>query len=1222
MPDNIDPFVHLHTHTHGSLLDGMGTFDETVREAARLGQPAIAFTDHGKLIGIYDGFKAVEAVNKEREANGDPRRMKFIPGLEAYFTPSNTKHDAGEAAFFGDGGRNDVSGKGAYTHLTLWAENNVGLRNLFQMSYLASIEGFFKKPRISLEMLAEHGEGIILSTGCPSGEVQTRLRLGQYEEAVRFTERLIEAVGKNNVYVEVMEHGMSGDLERGVQKDLLRLSAQLDLPLVATNDGHYATHDQAHSHEQLLAIQTGAYMSEKPDHEGGKRFAFEGDTYYVKSYREMAELFPEDIYPGALSNTLAIADRCTASLDFDPDLRPRVDIPAGMTEEEYLTSEAEQGLRRRLPDKADLPEYKARLKLELDVINERRFAGYFLVVSDFTRWAKKTGIMVGSGRGSAGGSMVAFATDITDLDPIKHDLLFERFLNPERDSPPDVDMDFDDTRRDEVYEYVKAKYGVDYVSQVITFGKIKGKSGIKDSARILEAPFSVSNALSAKYPPAIFGKDMPLKDIYDEHSKRYADAVDFRDEVLNQEATEVIESALKLEGRIRSTGVHACAVLISNKPLTETVPVEMRQKDGMMVAQFEYPPCESLGLLKIDFLGLRNLSIMDEALRLIKLRHNIDVDLDAIKQGDMDDPKTFQLLASGDTLGVFQLDGGAMRNLLRLMKPTLFDDISAVLALYRPGPMGVNAHTDYALRKNGLQESTPIHPELAGPLNDVLSPTYNLIVYQEQIMRIAQVIAGYSLGEADMLRRAMGKKKKSEMDKQWDRFLTGALERGYSREAIQTLWNTIEPFADYAFNKSHSVGYAYTSYLTAYLKANFRSEYMSALLSSVADDKAKTAEYLDDCRAHGLKVSAPDVNNSLANYAPLSDNEILFGLKAIKGVGEGVCEVIVNDRTKNGKYKDFTDLMNRLPSTVINKRVLESMGYGGAFDKMGYTRKSVLDNVEALLKSYQKNNKKAKQPSQIASLFDGLDDYVEELPEYKILPAEEWPVLDKLRKERDVLGLYVSAHPLDELNFGSSAANKISDLLNEVVPAIEGFAPRGKEPNYTIAGLVTAFSRRKSKKGTDFGAGVLEDKTGTMEIMFFGKTYQEFERLMNVDAPYSISGYTQKRDENISFIVSSVRPLEFGRAGNLSVRVKVTAPQWEQGEYAFMNLLRRHLTTGPNATDVIVSILNDDQTLTEQTISLGVQSSVRLLQEIREMFGAASIGRWRKAVKPPVAAEV
>lgn len=1215
MPTQQDQFVHLHSHAHFSLLDGYSTAQETIAEAARLGQPAIAFTDHGKLLGLYDGYKIADSFG-----------IKFIAGIEAYFTPSNTTHEAKERSLFAEGGSDDVSARGAYTHLTILAENNVGLRNLFRLNYRASTEGYLTKPRMSLEMLADHSEGLIVTTGCPSGEVQTRMRLGQYKEAVDFASKLVDIVGRGNVYVELMDHAMGSDLERGVRKDLMRLAKELDLPYVATNDLHYAKQEDCHSHEQLLAIQTGSALSEEPFHRGGKRFAFEGDSYYVKSAQEMRMLFKEDEFPGAITNTLVIAERSNTSLDFDPDLRPRVPLPAGMTEEEYLSDEAFKGLRKRLPELADDPAYIARLQLELDVVNERRFAGYFLVVSDFIRWAKTQNIAVGAGRGSAGGSLLAYCTDITDLDPIKHDLLFERFLNPERDSPPDIDIDFDDTRRGEVYDYVRDRYGIDQVAQVVTYGKIKGKSGIKDVARIMEAPFSTGNVLSKKFPPAVFGKEMSMGDIYNPESKRYAEAEEFREAVEAESASEIIDSVLKLEGRIRNTGVHACAVLISNKPLTETVPVEMRDKDGMMIAQFEYPSCENLGLLKIDFLGLRNLSIMTEALKLIKQRRGIDVDLEELKRGNMDDPKTYELLARGDTLGVFQLDGGPMRSLLKLMKPTEFEDIAAVLALYRPGPMGVNAHTDYALRKNGLQEAAPIHPELAEALDPILGSTYNLIVYQEQIMRIAQVIAGYSLGEADLLRRAMGKKKKSEMDLQWDRFQTGAIERGFSKEAIQTLWNTIEPFADYAFNKSHSVGYGYTSYLTAYLKANFLSEYMSALLSSVDDKPDKTAEYLEAAKASGLKVFPPSVNHSFRNYSPLSEREILFGFKAIKGVGENVSDTIVEDREKNGEFKDFSDMVNRLPSTVINKRVMEAFAYGGAFDRMGYTRKSIIDSLEPNLKSFQKNNRsKAKTAVQNAiSLFDALDDYEEEKPEYKVLPAPEYPEMDKLKLERNVLGLYVSSHPLDTLNFGKSASHKIDDLITEKTPAVVGFAPRGKEPNYTIAGILTAFKRGTTKKGTGFGAGTLEDKSGSIDIVMFSNTFTEFEKMMNVDGIYAISGYSQKRDDgSISFIVNIVRTLEFTNSGNLSVRLKVTEKQWLEGEYRLMQILGKHEAEGAAATDVIVGILNADQTLTEKTIQLGVRPSTGLLQEIRELFGATCIGRWRKATiaapfAPPV----
>lgn len=1199
----IDPFVHLHVHSDNSLLDGFGTAKETVQAAADIGQPAIAFTDHGKLTGLYNGYHAA------KEAG-----IKFIAGIEAYFTPSTTTHDAKESVFFGGGGRNDIAGKGAYTHLTILARDNKGLENLFQLNLKASTEGFHRKPRMSLEMLSEYSEGLLLTTGCPSGEIQTRLRLGQYDEALLFAAKLVDIVGRENVYVELMDHEMEQDLERGVRKDLLRIAHDLNLELVATNDVHYSKLEDCTSHEEMLAIQTGALMSEKPDHEGGKRFAFEGNSYYVKTAADMYKLFPQDEFPRAVSNTLVIAERCNIEIAPRNDLRPVFAIPQGFkNEEDYIRHQAYKGFKERLPHLFNDRKYNAQLELELSVIIPKNYSNYFLVTADLMIWARNNGVATGSGRGSAAGSLLAFVMYITDVDPIKHGLLFERFLNPERDSPPDVDLDFDDRYRDKVYNYVSDKYGYDHVSQVITLGGIKGKNSIKDEARIYDFPYALSNELTKAYPPDIFGKSMKLHDIYDPSSVRYGEAEDFRKKVVDLDASKIIESALKLEGRTRSNGVHACAVLISGKPLASVVPLEMRQADKILVAQWEYPPCENLGLLKMDFLGLRNLGIVEDTLIHILKNKGIKLDVEALKQSAMDDPKTYKLMAEGNTLGVFQLDGGPMRDLLKLMKPDCFEDISAVLALYRPGPMGVNAHTDYALRKNGLQEVSYIHPDLTEALTPILGDTYGLIVYQEQIMKLAQVVAGYSLGEADLLRRAMGKKKKEEMDKQWARFSTGAYERGFSKESIKVLWETVLPFADYAFNKSHSVAYGYMSYITAYLKANFPAEYMSALLTSTADDTKKTALYLDDVKHNGLKVLPPDINHSERDYSPLNDKTILFGLKAVKGVSDAVSDLIVEERNSGGKFVDFSDVLNRLPRTTVNKRVFESLGYGGGFDSMGYTRKAVVSSLEELLKSYQKVARAKKKFAESGpSLFD--DDLLGDAlkPRYEITPADEFLNMEKLQHERTALGLYVSGHPLDGLNFGNVASTRIGEILAGNVASVEGFAPRGKEPIITIAGIAPSFDTRLTKKGQPFGSGTLEDRTGVLEFVMFSKTYTDYGSFMKVDGLYALTGYPQKRGEGFSFIVNSVRPLEFAPSGNMPVRIKLTQDQWEKGYTALHEVLERHKTDNEElATDVVVSLREFDGSVSEEVMSIKVKPSTLLVSEFRVLFGVGCVGRWR-----------
>jgi len=1201
----VDQYVSFHTHTDGSVLDGFSTIDDIVNEVVRLKQPAVAISDHGNVFNGYNLYV------KARE-----KGIKPIIAIEAYVAPSTITHTDHEAAFFSDGSSDDVSGRGAYTHVLLIAENNIGLKNLYKLSYLSYKDGFYRKPRMSMELFRQYHEGLIATTGCPSGEIQTKLRLGMYDSALEHAREMQSIFGKDNYFMELMDHNMGIDLERKVTAGLLSISKELNIPLLATNDSHYTTKEDANAHEHLLAIATRSKMSvptSVAEGEGGKtRFAFDGSGYYLRSYAEMIEIFPEDRFPGAVSNSILIADRCNITIEPDESLRPRIPLPEGYTEAEWLSKEAYEGLARRLPDKANDQEYLDRMAKELGVINGKNFSGYFLVTSDFVRWARNNGVPVGFGRGSAAGSLLAFALDITDPDPIRHGLLFERFLNPERDSPPDIDMDFNDLERELVIQYVKDTYGDDHVAQVVTFGKILAKNGVKDTVRILDEPYSLGDELTKAMPAAVFGKTMPLNDIYTPGAPRYEEADDFRAKVTERGAEHVIEIARQLEGRIRSTGVHAAALVISSKPVVDYIPMMVRQNDGAKITQWDYPTAEALGLIKMDFLGLRNLGIVRDAIVNVEKTKGIKLDVQEIIQGVMDDPKTYELLQSGNTLGVFQLDGGGLRNLLKLLKPTHFGDISAVLSLYRPGPMGVNAHTDYALRKNGLQEVDYIHPELTEILTPLLKESYGLVIYQEQVQLIAQQVAGYSLGQADLLRRAMGKKKRYIIDAEYIPFSEGARKNGYSDEAIKDLWDILVPFADYAFNKSHTVAYGLLSYVTAFLKANYPSEYMSALLSSVSDDVDKTAMYLEDCRQNGIKVSQPNVSLSNVDYAPLSDTEISFGLRAIRGVGATSSEQIVESRlNENGKsvpFKDFNDFITRIPKSLVNKRILEGLTYGGALDSLGVSRRAIIHQLPELLKRYQKAQK--SKASTQTSLFD-LDDMID----YKVLPMEEYPKMEKLKLERHALGLYISAHPIDGLNIANMASARIVGLLDGTVKPLEGW-PTARDTPVRIAGIVTSFAVKRNKKGEPFAIVKMEDRSGSIECAIFPKTYAKVGEFLKLDGVYQFVGFSNKRDEEINFIVDNVRPLEFSDSGNLSVRLKLTEQQWVNGKKSLEAALRRHLVPlGEPGDDVIVSIKTVAGEVTEERIDLSVRRSPALLQEVQELFGSLCIGRWLRAKK-------
>ncbi|MGA1532437.1 MAG: DNA polymerase III subunit alpha, partial [Aquiluna sp.] len=720
----------------------------------------------------------------------------------------------------------DVSGGGAFSHLTMWATDNAAMNNLFKLSSEAYLSGYYFKPRIDRELLGQYGKGLIGTTGCPGGEVQTRLRLGQYDEALKTAAEFRDIFGKENYFVEVMDHAL--EIEKRVRDDLLRLAKDLGLPLVGTNDLHYVHKEDSVAHEALLCVQTGTNLDDP------KRFKFESQEFYLKSASEMRSLFSE--IPEAADNTLLIAERCEVNFE-KQDLMPRFPVPEGGTEAEWFEKEVWRGMERRYPEGFS-DRHREQAAYEIEVIVKMGFPGYFLVVSDFIRWAREQGIRVGPGRGSAAGSIVSYAMGITELDPLAHDLIFERFLNPERLSMPDIDVDFDDRRRPEVIRYVTEKYGADRVAQIVTFGTIKAKQALKDAARVLAKPYSVGEKLTKAMPPMVLGRDVSLDDVTNKESERYPEAAEFRELIENDEdSKQVFELAQGLESLKRQWGVHAAGVIMSAKPLMDVIPIMKREEDGAIITQFDQPPCEELGLLKMDFLGLRNLTVIDDTLANIELNRGEKVVLEEL---DLDqDEKAYQLLSRGDTLGVFQLDGTNMRSLLRMLKPSEFEHISAVIALYRPGPMGMNSHTNYAQRKNGQQQSEGVHPELLEPLSEILDPTYGLIVYQEQVMAAAQKVAGYTLGQADLLRRAMGKKKPEELAKQFELFSEGMRKNGYSDQAVKALWDTLLPFADYAFNKAHSAGYGVLSYWTAYLKANFPAEFMAALLTCVGDSKDK-----------------------------------------------------------------------------------------------------------------------------------------------------------------------------------------------------------------------------------------------------------------------------------------------------------------------------------------------------------------------------------------------
>lgn len=1175
-------FTHLHVHTEYSMLDGAARLGDLFTYAKELGMKSMATSDHGFLFGAFDFWRQAKAHD-----------IKPIIGVEAYLTPGTHRTDRSRVRW-GDGSRDDVSGGGAYTHMTMWAETTEGMHNLFRASSIASLEGQLYKPRMDREVLQTYSKGLIATTGCPSGEVQTRLRLGQFDEAVQAASEFRDIFGKDNFYCEVMDHGL--DIERNVQEDLHRLAKKLNLPFVATNDLHYTRQEDHTAHAALLCVQSGSTLTDP------KRFKFDADNFYLRSAEEMYALFGD--IPGACENTLEIAERCNVEFNTKANYMPNFPVPEGENEESWFVKEVEKGLHYRFPQ--GVPDaVRKQAEYEVGVITSMGFPGYFLVVADFINWAKRNGIRVGPGRGSGAGSMVAYAMRITDLNPLDHDLIFERFLNPDRVSMPDFDVDFDDRRRGEVIDYVTEKYGEEKVAQIVTFGTIKAKQALKDASRVMDQPYSVGERLTKAMPPDVMGKNIALANVYNEEDKRYAEAADLRaliEDPVDKIYGQVFETAKGLEGLKRQWGVHAAGVIMSSKDLVDVIPVMRREADGQVITQFDYPTCEGLGLIKMDFLGLRNLTIISDAVENIKTNRGIDLDLESLS---LDDPESYRLLARGDTLGVFQLDGGPMRSLLKLMEPEEFEHISAVLALYRPGPMGANSHTNYALRKNGKQEIEPIHPELEEPLKDILDTTYGLIVYQEQVMAIAQKVANYTLGEADLLRRAMGKKKKAELDKQYATFHDGMISNGYSEGAIKALWDILLPFSDYAFNKAHTAAYGLVSYWTAYLKAHYPQEYMAALLTSVGDNKDKLALYLNECRAMGITVLAPDVNESTLTFAPVGD-DIRFGMGAIRNVGANVVDGMIAAREEKGRYESFNDFLKKVPLQVCNKRTIESLIKAGAFDDLGHTRRSLSLIHEAAVDAAVavKRKEAAGQFDLFGSL--GMDDALGDELTVTIPDVPEWDRREKLNFERDMLGLYVSDHPLRGLEraLSDAASHSVHDIIGEDSHVRDG-------ETVTIAGMLTGVSRRIAKSsGNQYASVELEDPSGaTITVMFFSRAYETMGAALADDLICSIRGRVQRRDDgSVNMSAQELQILEISDDGR-AAPITIVVPEYLVTE-ANLKELKETLRDHKGTADVRMLVRTRDK---EQLVlldpSVRVEPNPSLFGEIKTIFGPSCIRR-------------
>ncbi|AWB82933.1 DNA polymerase III subunit alpha [Corynebacterium yudongzhengii] len=1181
-------FVHLHNHTEYSMLDGMAKIDMLAEEVKRQGMPAVGMTDHGNMFGSDAFYRAMTAAD-----------IKPIIGIEAYMAPESRFNKKRVTWGTPDQKRDDVSASGAYLHQTMIAENATGLKNLFYLSSMASYEGQLGKwPRMDAELIAERADGIIATTGCPSGDVQTRLRLGQFDEALEAAAMWQDIYGKENYFLELMDHGLH--IERRVRDQLLEIGQKLDLPPLVTNDCHYVLESQAPAHEAMLCVQTGKTLLD------ADRFKFDGTGYYIKSAEQMRETWDEMV-PKGCDNTLWIAERVgdysEVWEEHTHDRMPIADVPEGYNPTTWLTHEVKAGLSERF-DGGDVPdEYLERAEYEIEVIDGKGYPSYFLIVAELIRHAREIGIRVGPGRGSAAGSLVAYALKITNIDPLEHGLLFERFLNPERPSAPDIDIDFDDRRRGEMITYAAERWGEDKIAQVITFGTVKTKQAIKDAAKVNfgQPGFQMADRINGALPPAIMAKDIPLAGITDPEHERYNEASEVRSLIeTDPDVAKIYETARGLEGVVRQAGVHACAVIMASVRLLDHIPMWKRPADGAIITGWDYPACEAIGLLKMDFLGLRNLTVIGDAIENIKRNRGETVLLDDLETND---PAVYELLGRGDTLGVFQLDGGGMQELLKRMKPTGFNDIVASLALYRPGPMGVNAHFDYADRKNGRQEITPIHPELEEPLRDILDETYGLIVYQEQIMEISRKVANYTAGEADGFRKAMGKKKPEVLAQQYEKFSQGMFDNGYSKSAVDALWGTIEPFASYAFNKSHAAGYGLVSYWTAYLKANYAPEYMAALLTSVGDKKDKSAIYLSDCRHLDIKVLPPDVNESEQDFVAVGE-DIRYGMSAIRNVGREVVDSIIKTRTTKGRFTSFTDYLDKIDLLPCNKRITESLIKAGAFDSLGHPRKGLMlvqeDAVDSVL-----TTKKAADKGQF-DLFAGLggDDGGEGSSVFAIdIPDDSWERKHELTLEREMLGMYVSGHPLDGYE-DALAAQTDTQMTTILAGEVH------HKQQLVIGGIISGVDRRFSKKdGSPWAIVTVEDHHGAqVEILVFNKVYSLVAPQIVEDNIILAKVHVSIRDGRTSLFCDDIRVPDLGPGNGAGLPLRLTM-RTEQCTVDNIAKLKNVLVNNSGDSDVYLNLVaGEESTLMVLGEHLRVERSGNLMGDLKATMGSGILG--------------
>jgi len=1142
-------FTHLHTHTEYSMLDGAARIGDLVQAAVEDGQPALGITDHGNMYGVLDFYKACT------NAGINP-----IIGTEAYMAAESRDERPVRKGKLDDGGGDSDGGSKLYYHLTLLAESTQGYKNLLKLSSDAYLEGYYYKPRADWAMFEQYHEGLIATTGCLGGVVLQALLAGNERLALERAARLQDIFGKDNLFVELQDHGLPEQLRTNPQ--LIKIARTLGAPLLATNDSHYTHRKDHEAHDALLCVQTGSLLSDT------NRFKFDGTEHYLKSSAEMRQLFSG--YEEACDSSLWIAERAKVELELGKPALPEFPVPDEFTGEtyperaaKYLRHLSYEGARKRYGETLP-PVVTERLDYELGVIADMGFPAYFLVTWDLIRYAAEANIRVGPGRGSAAGCCVAYCLGIVNLDPIKYDLLFERFLNPGRIQMPDIDMDFDDRYRGEMIKYAARRYGNDHVAQIVTFSTIKARAAVKDAARVLGFGYADGDKIAKAMPPVVMGRDTPLYACFEEspgHEDGYRAAQDIRTMYETDDtARRIIDVAKGLEGLRRGDGIHAAAVVISRDPLTEYLPIQRKPtasgdiENAPIVTQYEMHGVEELGLLKMDFLGLRNLSIIEMCLDMIEEGTGVRPDIDNVP---LDDEQVFELLRRGDTTGVFQLEGRAMRALMRSLAPTEFADVCALVALYRPGPMANNMHNDYADRKNGRKVATYAHEDLKPLLQD----TQGLMIYQESMMRVAQKFAGYSLAEADNLRKACGKKDRVLLAKERLKFVAGCEETGYGEKLGTALFDVIEPFADYAFNKSHSYGYGFVAYQTAWLKTHYPVEYMSALLTSVRDDKDKTAIFLSECRAMGIEVQVPDVNASVADFGPDRDSVtpgIRFGLAAVRNVGQGLVEKIVAERSANGPFADFFDFTRRVDTSVLNKRTIESLIKAGGFDSLGHPRMGLSLVANDIIEKTQARRK--EKDKGIVTLFaSAAEDAGDEDAAWEgtvvAIPNEEFDKSTRLTFEKDMLGLYVSDHPL--MGVEAALAKKTDATLADLRELAEN--SNGQDTTFrNVGGVITELKTKYTKKGDLMATFMLEDLQSSMEVFVFPKTMAEYGSVLQNDAVVIVKARLDIRDETPKIIAMEVSRPTLTMNSLTELRVRLAEDVDEETYKSVRRILGQH----------------------------------------------------------------